>query len=79
VADCGVSGRHAARFPDQDGKLSLPPNLFGRMAALSLLRTAGGDRVAVGFSTGSCTTLTAGLRHCAAPARSEGRFPASFR
>jgi phosphatidylserine/phosphatidylglycerophosphate/cardiolipin synthase-like enzyme len=35
------------RFPDQDGKLSLPPNLFGRMAALSLLRTAGGDRVAV--------------------------------
>ena len=34
-------------FPDQDGKLSLPPNLLGRAAALETLRAAGGDRVAV--------------------------------
>jgi phosphatidylserine/phosphatidylglycerophosphate/cardiolipin synthase-like enzyme len=35
------------RFPDQDGRLSLPPNLVGRAAALELLYRAGGDRVAV--------------------------------
>jgi phosphatidylserine/phosphatidylglycerophosphate/cardiolipin synthase-like enzyme len=35
------------RFPDQDGRLSRPPNLVGRAAALHTLRTAGGDRVAV--------------------------------
>ncbi len=35
------------RFPDQDGKLSEPPNLIGRAKALALLRAAGGDRVAV--------------------------------
>jgi phosphatidylserine/phosphatidylglycerophosphate/cardiolipin synthase-like enzyme len=35
------------RFPDQDGKLSLPPNLLGRVTALAALRAAGGDRVAV--------------------------------
>jgi phosphatidylserine/phosphatidylglycerophosphate/cardiolipin synthase-like enzyme len=35
------------RFPDQDGKLSLPPNLLGRATALAALRAAGGDRVAV--------------------------------
>jgi phosphatidylserine/phosphatidylglycerophosphate/cardiolipin synthase-like enzyme len=35
------------RFPDQDGRLSLPPNLVGRVAALDLLYEAGGDRVAV--------------------------------
>jgi len=35
------------RFPDQDGKLSLPPNLIGRIAALNLLRKAAGNRVAV--------------------------------
>jgi phosphatidylserine/phosphatidylglycerophosphate/cardiolipin synthase-like enzyme len=34
------------RFPDQDGKLSLPPNLLGRATALAALRAAGGDRVA---------------------------------
>ncbi len=34
-------------FPDQDGRLSLPPNLLGRVAALEALRAAGGDRVAV--------------------------------
>jgi phosphatidylserine/phosphatidylglycerophosphate/cardiolipin synthase-like enzyme len=35
------------RFPDQDGRLSLPPNLIGRIAALDLLQQAGGDRVAI--------------------------------
>ena len=35
------------RFPDQDGKLSQPPNLIGRAQALKLLRAAGGDRVGV--------------------------------
>jgi phosphatidylserine/phosphatidylglycerophosphate/cardiolipin synthase-like enzyme len=35
------------RFPDQDGKLSLAPNLVGRAAALQQLYRAGGERVAV--------------------------------
>jgi phosphatidylserine/phosphatidylglycerophosphate/cardiolipin synthase-like enzyme len=35
------------RYPDQDGRLSEPPNLIGRSDALRLLREAGGDRVAV--------------------------------
>ena len=33
--------------PDQDGRFSLPPNLVGRDRALSTIRAAGGDRVAV--------------------------------
>lgn len=33
--------------PDQDGKLSLPPNLIGRRQAIEHLRDAGGSRVAV--------------------------------
>jgi len=33
--------------PDQDGRLSLPPNLVGRQQAVDLLRDAGGDRVAI--------------------------------
>lgn len=33
--------------PEQDGKLSLPMNLIGRIKALDELRRAGGDRVAV--------------------------------
>ncbi|MRH93400.1 phospholipase [Nocardia sp. SYP-A9097] len=33
--------------PDQDGRLSQPPNLVGQQGALDLLRAAGGDRVAV--------------------------------
>ncbi|MDX6199302.1 MAG: hypothetical protein QOJ79_2453 [Actinomycetota bacterium] len=33
--------------PDQDGRFSLPPNLVGRERAVSLLREAGGDRVAI--------------------------------
>jgi phosphatidylserine/phosphatidylglycerophosphate/cardiolipin synthase-like enzyme len=35
------------RFPDQGGRLSLPPNLVGRIDALDMLQRAGGDRVAV--------------------------------
>jgi phosphatidylserine/phosphatidylglycerophosphate/cardiolipin synthase-like enzyme len=35
------------RFPDQDGKLSMSPNLVGRAQALALLRAAGQDRVAI--------------------------------
>ena len=35
------------RFPDQDGRLSMPPNLVGRIDALETLQRAGGDRVAV--------------------------------
>lgn len=35
------------RRPDQDGRVSLPPNLVGREAALRMLREAGADRVAV--------------------------------
>jgi phosphatidylserine/phosphatidylglycerophosphate/cardiolipin synthase-like enzyme len=33
-------------FPDQDGRMSLPPNLLGREQAVALLREAAGDRVA---------------------------------
>jgi phosphatidylserine/phosphatidylglycerophosphate/cardiolipin synthase-like enzyme len=35
------------RYPDQDGRLTGPPNRIGQQAALDLLRAAGGDRVAV--------------------------------
>ncbi len=35
------------RYPDQGGRLSGPPNLVGRAEALAMLRSAGGDRVAV--------------------------------
>lgn len=34
-------------FPDQDGRVSAPPNLVGRADALNLLYAAGQDRVAV--------------------------------
>ena len=34
-------------YPDQDGKVSRPPNDLGRLDALRILRDAGGDRVAV--------------------------------
>ncbi len=34
-------------YPDQDGKLSGPPNIVGRGRALRLLHKAGGDRIAV--------------------------------
>jgi phosphatidylserine/phosphatidylglycerophosphate/cardiolipin synthase-like enzyme len=35
------------RYPDQDGRLTGPPNRIGQQAALDLVRAAGGDRVAV--------------------------------
>ena len=35
------------RFPDQDGRTSLPPNLAGREPGLRLLQAAGGPRFAV--------------------------------
>lgn len=35
------------RFPDQDGRASLPPNLVGREPVLRQLRAAGGPRFAV--------------------------------
>jgi phosphatidylserine/phosphatidylglycerophosphate/cardiolipin synthase-like enzyme len=34
-------------FPDQDGRLSMPPNLVGRAAALEVLKAAAPDRVGV--------------------------------
>ena len=34
-------------YPDQDGRFSLPPNLVGRDRAISEIRAAGGDRVAI--------------------------------
>ena len=34
-------------FPEQDGRLTAPPNLLGREPAMRLLRSAGGDRVAI--------------------------------
>ncbi len=33
-------------YPDQDGKISMPPNLIGRQRALEVLHSAGGDRFA---------------------------------
>ncbi len=33
-------------FPDQDGRLSMPPNLIGRTDALQLIESAGQERVA---------------------------------
>lgn len=35
------------RFPDQDGAVSGPPNLVGRMESLAMMKRAGGERVAV--------------------------------
>ncbi|MCW2937581.1 MAG: phosphatidylserine/phosphatidylglycerophosphate/cardiolipinsynthase-like protein [Actinomycetia bacterium] len=35
------------RFPDQDGRLSKPPNMLGHQLALESLYRSGGDRVAV--------------------------------
>jgi hypothetical protein len=54
------------RFPDQDGKLSLPPNLVGRVAALEALYAAGGDRVggAAPARPGNCAAIRRhGCRH----------------
>jgi phosphatidylserine/phosphatidylglycerophosphate/cardiolipin synthase-like enzyme len=34
-------------YPDQDGRLSKPPNLVGRQQALDAIRAVGGDRAAI--------------------------------
>ncbi|MGR4880207.1 phospholipase D family protein [Streptomyces sp. LARHCF249] len=57
VVDCfarALSRHHRLRLiavipsvPEQDGRLTLPMNLIGRITALAELRRAGGDRVAV--------------------------------
>jgi hypothetical protein len=40
--------------PDQDGRLSLPPNLVGRQQALDLLRLAGAGMAGVESVPSSC-------------------------
>jgi phosphatidylserine/phosphatidylglycerophosphate/cardiolipin synthase-like enzyme len=35
------------RYPDRDGRLSGPPNRIGQQTAMDVVRSAGGDRVAV--------------------------------
>lgn len=35
------------RFPDQDGRVTMPANLIGRQQALDAIRSAAGDRIAV--------------------------------
>ncbi|MGE5288521.1 MAG: phospholipase D family protein [Micromonosporaceae bacterium] len=53
------------RFPDQDGRLSLPPNLIGRAEALDMLRQAGGDRVGVyGIENESGTPIYVHAKVC---------------
>jgi phosphatidylserine/phosphatidylglycerophosphate/cardiolipin synthase-like enzyme len=34
-------------YPDQDGRISKPPNLIGRQQAIDVLKRAAGDRVAI--------------------------------
>lgn len=41
------------RYPDQDGRVSLPLNLYGRTQALARIAAAGGDRAAV-YSIENC-------------------------
>jgi phosphatidylserine/phosphatidylglycerophosphate/cardiolipin synthase-like enzyme len=51
--------------PDQDGRFSLPPNLVGRDRALSVLREAGGDRVAVyGIENDDATPIYVHAKVC---------------
>jgi phosphatidylserine/phosphatidylglycerophosphate/cardiolipin synthase-like enzyme len=51
--------------PDQDGRFSLPPNLVGRDRALSTMRAAGGDRVAVyGIENASGTPVYVHAKVC---------------
>ncbi len=53
------------RYPDQDGRMSAPPNLVGRASALGLLRRAGGDRVAVyGLENAMCTPIYVHAKVC---------------
>jgi phosphatidylserine/phosphatidylglycerophosphate/cardiolipin synthase-like enzyme len=51
--------------PDQDGRFSLPPNLVGRDRALSTIRAAGGDRVAIyGVENSSGTPVYVHAKVC---------------
>ncbi len=51
--------------PDQDGRISGPPNEIGRLDALSSLRNAGGDRVAVyGLENTSGTPIYVHAKVC---------------
>ena len=51
--------------PDQDGRFSLPPNLVGRDRAMSTMREAGGDRVAIyGIENASGTPVYVHAKIC---------------
>ncbi|HEX2903447.1 MAG TPA: phospholipase D family protein [Jatrophihabitans sp.] len=53
------------RYPDQDGRMSMPPNLIGRWRALRELYRAGGDRVAVyGLLNGQGTPIYVHAKVC---------------
>ncbi len=53
------------RFPDQDGRISMTPNLTGRAPALEMLREAGGDRVAVyGLENAASTPIYVHAKAC---------------
>jgi phosphatidylserine/phosphatidylglycerophosphate/cardiolipin synthase-like enzyme len=53
------------RFPDQDGRISMSPNLIGRAPALEMLRAAGGERVAVyGLENRSGTPIYVHAKAC---------------
>jgi phosphatidylserine/phosphatidylglycerophosphate/cardiolipin synthase-like enzyme len=65
----GQPGLHVVavlpHHPDQDGRFSLPPNLVGRDRALSTIRAAGGDRVAVyGIENASGTPVYVHAKVC---------------
>ena len=53
------------RFPDQDGRTSLPPNLLGREPGLRLLKAAGGPRFAVyGIENDASTPIYVHAKVC---------------
>lgn len=53
------------RFPDQDGRVALPLNLYGRQEALDTLTAAGGDRVAVyGIENAAGTPIYVHAKAC---------------
>ncbi|HEY8719176.1 phospholipase D-like domain-containing protein [Pengzhenrongella sp.] len=53
------------QFPDQDGRIALPPNLVGREPVLRLLRAAGGRRVGVyGLENAAGTPIYVHAKAC---------------
>jgi phosphatidylserine/phosphatidylglycerophosphate/cardiolipin synthase-like enzyme len=53
------------RFPDQDGPISMSPNLIGREGALEALTAAGGNRVAVyGLENAESTPVYVHAKAC---------------